>query len=410
MNRDKILDYIMTTPHNINWNVLSSMLGNGDWFKLKKYVETTSYNMNKQVLETFFEEGGSSSGEIYGAEWAGDTSSAWTRTDAAASFADPSPAVANGTGSSPFDNIMPWSGMRRVSDPVAGELVEIPKYWYKWTRDGAKMKLQIANEPIDGFFVSPAHADRGDGVGERDVVYVGRYHCADDYKSKTGVEPVIRKTRDQFRQGISALGTGIYQYDFAMYWTIAMLYIVEFADWNSQAKIGYGCGSVQDTIQNEGATDVMQYHTGTNAASRDTYGEVQYRYIEGLWSNVYDFVDGIYFNNTDVYCIKNPADFSDNTGGTLVGTRSNSNGIINEFINPTANGFEYALYPNSVDGGASETEYVTDACAFSASGVVLFVGGYHYDRNQGVGLFFMLGVYPDSHSGIGIGSRLMKLA
>lgn len=345
---------------------------------------------------------------VYGAEWAGGESSAWVRTDKSRNFSDPNPAVANGTGSSPFDNIMPWSGMQRVSDPVAGELVEIPKYWYKWTRDGAKMKLQISNEPQDGFFVSPAHADRGDGVGERDVVYVGRYHCADDYKSKTGVTPLRRKTRDEFRQGIHALGTGVYQYDFAMYWTICMLYLVEFADWNSQAKIGYGCGT-SNSVANEGATDAMQYHTGTNAASRDIYGEVQYRYIEGLWSNVYEWVDGIYFDNTDVYCIKNPANFSDTTGGTLVGTRANASDFIKAFTNPNTSGFEYALYPNSVGDGASATNYVTDYCSFHTKGVVMRVGSYCCDLNQGRGLFYMHGSVSASYSGNVIGSRLMKL-
>jgi len=46
---------------------------------------------------------------IYGVEWdwtsSGQTKG--TRTDAAASFGDPSPAVNNGSGSSPFDNLMP---------------------------------------------------------------------------------------------------------------------------------------------------------------------------------------------------------------------------------------------------------------------------------------------------------------
>lgn len=55
MNKTQIIDHIMSTPHNINWNVLSTMLEDGDWSKLKTYVERTPYNMNRQVLESFFE-------------------------------------------------------------------------------------------------------------------------------------------------------------------------------------------------------------------------------------------------------------------------------------------------------------------------------------------------------------------
>jgi hypothetical protein len=113
---------------------------------------------------------------IYGAEWDGTSTPVWTRTDSAAGFQNPSPAVGSGSGSSPFDNLYPWSDMQRVVDPAAGEMVEIPKYWYKWTRGDTSMKLQIARYAADGCHVSPAHADRGDGKGERDHVYVGRYH------------------------------------------------------------------------------------------------------------------------------------------------------------------------------------------------------------------------------------------
>ena len=55
MNKTQIIDHIMSTPHNINWNVLSTMLGEGDWSTLKTYVEKTPHNMNRQVLESFFE-------------------------------------------------------------------------------------------------------------------------------------------------------------------------------------------------------------------------------------------------------------------------------------------------------------------------------------------------------------------
>ena len=346
-----------------------------------------------------------SQGEIYGAYWAGTSNPVWTRTDAAAGFSAPNPAVNNGTGSSPFDNIMPWSGMTRVTDPVAGEMVQIPKYWYKWTRDGVSMKLQIANYAADGFYVSPAHADRGDSQGERDIVYVGRYHCNSSYVSQTGVQPLGSITRATARAGISALGAEYWQYDFAMYWTIAMLYLVEFANWNSQAMIGYGC-SPSGSRFNMGLTDTMKYHTGTSAATRETYGCCQYRNIESLWDNVYDWCDGIYFSGANVFCIKNPASFSDTSGGTNVGTRATSSGWISGWTNPTASGFEYALYPNAVAG--SETTFVCDYCYYRAGGVVLRVGG-DYLQNQVRGAFCLYGSNAASYQGASIGCRLQKL-
>ena len=344
--------------------------------------------------------------EVYGAEWDGTGTTVWSRTDAAELFTDPEPAVNNGTGSSPFDDIMPWSGMVTSEDPEAGTVVSIPKFWYKWTRSGNGMKLQISNGPEDGFLVSPAHADRGDGYGERDVVYVGRYHCGSSYKSQTGGQPVVNITRAAARTGIHALGADIYQWDWATWWTIMMLYLVEYANWNSQAAIGYGCSPSSNKF-NMGLTDAMQYHTGTSAASRTTYGCCQYRHIEGLWDNVYDWVDGIYFSGANVYCILNPDDYSDATGGTLVGQRATSSGYISAWTDPSdVEGYEWALYPDAVSG--SESTFVTDYCGYSASGVVLLVGGYYY-QYQYYGLFYAVGVNAASGSGSNVGSRLHKL-
>lgn len=343
--------------------------------------------------------------QIYGVQWDGTASTTWSRTDAAETFVNPTPAVNNGNGSSPFDTIMPWAGMVVEDDATAGKLVKIPKYWFKWTRSGNGMKLQISNGPEDGFHVSPAHADRGDGKGERDYVYVGRYHCNTSYKSQAGSQPAASMTRATARSSIHNLGSTYWQYDFAMYWTIMMLYLVEYANWNSQATIGYGC-SPSNSKFNSGATDAMIYHTGTSAASRTTYGSVQYRHIEGLWDNVYDWCDGIRFSGSTVYCIANPASFSDTSGGTNVGTRATSSGWISGWTNPTADGFEYALYPNAVSG--SETTYVCDFCYYNASGVVLRVGG-NYSQNQYHGAFFLYGNNAASSANAGIGCRLQKL-
>ena len=344
---------------------------------------------------------------IYGVSWDGSSSPQLTRTDASANFPDPVAYMAGISNyGSPFDNIMPWSGMEIVDDATCGKLVKIPKYWYRWTKTGNQMKLQISDAAQTGFLVSPAHANRGDGKGERDYVYVGRYHCASTYKSTSGVKPVGNITRAAARSSIHALGSDVWQYDFAMYWTIMMLYLVEYADWNSQAKIGYGCGNNSGT-ENMGATDAMTYHTGTTAASRTTYAAgIQYRHIEGLWSNVLDWCDGIYFSGANVYCIKNPASFSDTSGGTNIGTRPTSGGWISAWSIPSVSGFEYALYPSAVAG--SESTYICDYCYYDASGVVLCVGG-GYIQYQGLGAFCLSGNGAASSASANIGCRLQKL-
>jgi hypothetical protein len=314
--------------------------------------------------------------KVYGVSWDGTATTAWSRTDDAADFVDPVPYVAGATTyGSPFDNLQPWAGMVRTTDATAGELVAIPKYWFKWTKSGNSMKLQIADKATAGFSVSPAHADRGDGAGERDVVYVGRYHCNSSYKSVTGASPKASITRASARSGIHAVGSTIWQYDFAMYWTIMMLYLVEFADWNSQAKIGYGCGN-NSAAQAVGASDSMPYHTGTMQSSRTTYGAgCQYRYIEGLWDNVYDWCDGIYFSGSNVYCIKNPASFSDTANGTNIGTRPTSSNYISAWSIPKRLVSNMRSILRLLLAANRPTFAIT--ADYDSSGVVLCCGGYY---------------------------------
>lgn len=352
---------------------------------------------------------------IYGVEWDGSSSTVWTRTDDAALFAEPIPQMSNGSGgwtqgSSPFDEIMPWAGMVVSENANAGTLVRIPKFYYKRTIDSStgSYKLQITNSPAEGFKVSPAHQDRGDGIGERDYIYVGRYHCgATAYKSATGQSPKVRQTRDVFRSAIHNLGSDIWQWDKAMLETIQMLYLVEFADWNSQAVIGYGGGN-NSGAEATGSTDAMTYHTGTNQSSRTTYGHTQYRHIEDLWGNVYSWLEGVYFADNEVYAILNPANFSDTQNGVDTGFTSSLTGKeIKKMAQSAATGLDWFSWPADEIGNSAFNTYICDSGYANFYHAVVRVGGY-YVPYQNFGLFFQdsNGV---SSSETYIGSRLMIL-
>lgn len=237
---------------------------------------------------------------IYGVSWRFGNSSTMTRTDDAAGFADPQPYVLGAsTVYSPFDNLMPWAGMERVTDEICGELVAIPKFWYKLeyiveevggVETNVGINIKISPTEQQGFHVSPAHMPRTENDSESNIVLIGRYKCASDLKSKSGAPPASYTSATQ--ADIQYLESGkTYNYDFATWFTILLLYLVEYADWDSQKKIGYG-GYVTEV--NSGYTDNMPYHTGTMRQSRESYGAgTQYRYLEGLWEQRYEMVTGI---------------------------------------------------------------------------------------------------------------------
>ena len=369
------------------------------------YSQSNTVNISASVLLA----------TVYGVTWDGTSTSAWTRTDDAALFTDPVPAVNNGNGSSPFDSIAPWSGMV-VSERTGGTMVAIPKYYFKLTKTGSAMSIKItdgANKTwalANGYQISPAHMDRGDGAGERDVVYVGAYHCSSgDYKSTTGVLPKVSASRSVFRSNIHNIGSNIWQWDKAIQETIQLLYLVEFADWNSQKKIGYGgsAGNPAGTVTNTGACDSMTYHTGTNASSRTTYGHVRYRYIEDLWSNVRDWLDGVYIASGKAYFIKNPADFSDSSGGTYDGFSDHLTGNeIKSFGISETSGYTWVFFPSETVSNSNYDTYVCDRAVVEGTDKVIHVGGNYITQEMGL---FSMGTWAEAGTNAYIGSRLMEL-
>ena len=278
-----------------------------------------------------------------------------TRTDDAANFTDPVPAIDNGLGSSPFDDLYPWSEMI-VEERAVGTMVKIPKFWYKitYTSGGTGVgyiySVRIADGPKPGFYVSPAHMDRDDGAGERDFVYVARYQCAGDSYTSVTNETIRFNNLSTSRNNVRQHGLDFSICDFTMYQTIQLLYLVEYAFWDSQTEIGYGPSNIESMT---GWTDTMEYHTGTTATSKTTNGHIQYRNIEDLWGGGSGcWVDGFICDHNQAIphsmCIR-PSKFGISTYYTkLYMSYTTSGGYISSYGTiPYFFGYPM-LYPNAV--------------------------------------------------------------
>ena len=378
------------------------------------------------VMNDILEEVLHSQPKVYGIVWdktndgSDPQNPAITRTDDSASFSNPNPYYSgmSETPSSPFDTLQPWAGM--VKETIDGNsMVKIPKFYYKIVNGSDSMTIQIADGPKNGFKISPAHRAQNSNDTIKDYIYIGRYKCNSSYGSTTGQTPLTNITRSTARSGCRALdnNSGKYdQLDFATWWTIRMLYLVEFANWNCQAVIGGGC-STSGSIMNTGYTDSITYHTGTTASSISTtaYGGTQYRWIEGLWDNVLEWCDGITFNNTDVYTFNDRANYSDSytaTGAIKVGTRASTDGETKDFFTPSTTStvdydIDWMMYTSDTYSDSNYATYTCDFCQFSSSGVVLFVGGYYY-QDQGFGLGQANGSASSSSSLPVLGVRLLR--
>lgn len=336
---------------------------------------------------------------IYGVSWnKTNSSSVLTRTDESANFSNPVIYNANTQNyGSPFDTLAPWKDIVRES--INGEeFVKIPKFWYKIENLQNTMTIQIATYAETGFEVSPAHRARGPW-GERDYVYIGRYKATYNagLHSVSG-QQYARQTAANLR-GYTKPGTaaqGYFLNDFSMLFTIWLLYLVEFADWNSQAKISYGCNPSSGTVVT-GGTDNMPYHTGN--VGNGSYGQAfQYRYIEGLWAGAdVELVDGIRYTNNNYSviiseCI-NPNEYGDSSKYIDSGSATKSQGYITNWFDSGGYAGYTALFPGAVQSSAG---YINDKWNFlGGTKYPIGVGG-NSSQDTAAGLFHLYGPYEST--------------
>ena len=332
---------------------------------------------------------------------------------------EPVPAVGTGSGSSPFDKYMPWmemeeynieaeTGMRTKkgtsnftrTQPTKPVLVKIPEFYYKVEKSGTIFRYYVADGPVDEFHLHP-----GSGC------YVARYEAIGSNNSSLGsflgsysstLAPSTRQTRDTYRTRARNMASGFQLYDFAAWCAVGLLYLVEFADWDSQKKMGQGIVNDADSHKT-GETDSMVYHTG-RAAGTDGKTAVQYRGIENPWGNVLEFVDGINFKNYAPYICTDPTKYADDitTNYTITGVSLGGNGWTKGLGLST--NFPWAYLPNEVGGSGSTfiPDYVTH---LSQGWQVLVVGGYYSDGSY-AGLFRFGSNYTSLESNSTIGARL----
>lgn len=338
---------------------------------------------------------------------------------------EPVPAVGTGSGSSPFDSYMPWMGMEEYSASLVGSsppkevsalykkgedgfertnpnkpvFVKIPEFYYKIEKIGNIFRYYIADGALDGFLLHP-----GSGC------YVARYEGVkgnssgtSTMRSNSGLTPSTSDTRDGFRVTSKATASGFQLYDFAAWCAVGLLYLVEFADWDSQEKINRGIVN-DSSVHKTGETDAMVYHTGRAAGGLINTAAVQYRWIENPWGNVFEWIDGINVNNRVPYICTEPESYADDTTSNYTSsgiTLPNSGWIKGLGFSSV---FPWALLPDTT-GGGSATTYIPDYTNSSAGWSVLDVSGC-YTNASIAGLFFFDASQSSGISSQYIGARL----
>ena len=265
--------------------------------------------------------------------------------------------TSDNTGSSPFDTDTPWAEMkmRNITGTTLGPwededgfslstadvMVWLPHVWCLIKKVGAIWYYYVADNSLTGMIEHP-------GGGK----YIARYFTKTNISSTGG--QASDTTLTSHRTGAVGKGSGWHVCAAQERALVDLLYIVEYADWDSQVVIGHGDTQYSRSC---GGTDALQYHTG-----HGTDNSTQYRHIENLWG-YYEWLDGFLTQNGKIYICNDYTKFSNSITSDYqqFGFTFSSN-IGQDYITDfayDANNSWLMFIPSECSGGSSAT-YVPD--------------------------------------------------
>jgi hypothetical protein len=317
-----------------------------------------------------------------------------------------------------------------LNGSIGHVMVQIPKFYYRYTYASNTHSWEISPVPLRNFEVHPAFVKAGVEVDYRYMGAFEGYYTGGVLYSRAGVIPNASAGRQTFRGYAEAAGTGYHQQDFYLTSAVQLLYLIEYADFNSQAMIGTGntayvAWSATECLAKAGLSILDGDTTnGSNTAvgtlpvdgsatnGEEVFEYMSYRGIENFYGSLWQWVDGlnIYQHSSvggqQVWMCGDWRNFDDDTSTnyTNIGTAPATPGYIASLVQ-VSDGF----YPASVGGAASSSTYVCDYYYANADVDIgwraCLVGGR---APAGVlsGAFAWISSSEFSHSSSALGGRL----
>lgn len=312
--------------------------------------------------------------------------STWERTD------DSIGLVANAThdGTSvqnDFDSLSPWKDIISFNynhslgkitayygddnfnfsptDSNINVFTRIPKFWYRrWVDEDDYEHIQIANYETAGFLESEEFA-------------VGRYTTQGSTSAPriiSGNAPLLKIGSTSYRNSAKSMNNNIYLLDWKTLGAIQLLYLVEYANYDSQSILGYG--NCNGSVVNSGQLDNLGMKSG--CLNNDKSHSVIYRGIEDIFGNVCQLIDGINFDGIEGYICNDYKKYSFGTfDGNYVQIPYSAPGGENIKKHIMNENYPLLLLPEETGNNGCIPDYFHSAPTYTET--VMRIGGYNSD-------------------------------
>ena len=224
----------------------------------------------------------------YGVRWNGTSSTVCERLGDAVGLTAKAHKGSTESVDNDFDNIYPWSDIKTCNIDVDGNvlaylgepsfardgtngdvMVEIPKFYYKRVKTGIVEEIWICGTKLPGYELHPLFIDNGKEVSKvfHSVYNASSFTDKTDNKVKlqsiTGVQPMVRKRRENFRTYARNKGAIWGIEDISCVNALQLLYLVEYADTNSQSVLGSGADKLSNTANHKALEETTNGNTIT---------------------------------------------------------------------------------------------------------------------------------------------------
>lgn len=276
------------------------------------------------------------------------------------------------------------------TNPKGYIVTYFPEFWYKRWQEGGYEYIQISNIAQKGFEYS-------------EPFYIGRYNTSGSSSAvscKSGQAPFTRVSIVNLRTYSKNVGNGWGLMDIWRWSMLQILYLVEYADYDSQKTLGYGICNGSRT--NSGQCDTLGMKSGT--INNDKTHAVIYRGVENIFGNIWQWLDGINIGSgPKSWVCKDRSQYASDKTSSPYAQISYTEASGN-YIKTMGYDSNYPAIQRATAVQSSDSTYCPD-CFVSAAGSSVFVGG-----GYGAGLYCGLwsAYYGDSsYTYSNLGGRLL---
>ncbi|WP_461632730.1 hypothetical protein [Labilibaculum euxinus] len=345
------------------------------------------------------------------------------------------------------DSTKKADGTPSVLDGSHGQVMaEVPEFYYNHELDGTRHRYKISDRPIAGykkikkFYISAYEATLQRSTNKlcslinTDPDYRGGNNTSSwDGTGKTLCgKPVTNVTRNEVRIAATARGAKWHQQTAYEHYMLSMLFVIEYATFNSQSGINYvldangfrqgGLGEGATTASSAEWSAYNSYNPVIPAGTMNFFGNKSgqmlvsvadfggtgiertfhsnsYRGIENPFGHIWKFIDGLNVNEFVAYATDDVSSLADDSisGYEMVGLMPNTNGYQKDVQN------HLLPLPKTVGGDAYS--WLCDYYYQASGWRVARVGG-HLSNGSSAGLFYLYVNDSSAYRNASIGARL----